>query len=466
MPAGADSFSLFPFSFPLYYSFMITSRQVINTYFSVTALYTLAVSVIWGINTLFLMDAGLDIFQVMVVNALFTAGMVIFEVPTGVVADTIGRKVSFLLCLLVLFVTTLLYVAAARFSWGVWAFAAISVFIGLGFTFFTGAVEAWLVDALDHTGYDKPHEQVFARGQAVFSAAMLIGTVGGGVLGQIHMSWPYIVRAALLVPTFFITLILMKDLGFKGRPLSVSTFSAEARKVFLDGVKFGWNQPILRLCVLAAFVEGLFFIYGWYSWQRYFLDLLNRELVWVAGIVAALMSVSMIVGNALVGRFSTDASRRPAIIAVNTAVRATVIVAAGLLGALTPPESRGVLVFSVVVFLYLVFGVSFGISGPIRMALVNRHIPSAKRATVLSVDSLFGEGGGVLGQTGLGYLSRRVSIPVAWVLGGAFLYLGYPLYRKVGAVEKELDEMGRGDTGGELERALRQAQDRRGGEWA
>ncbi len=419
---------------------MITSRQVISTYYCITALYTLSVSIIWGINTLFLMDAGLDIFQVMVVNAMFTAGMVIFEIPTGVVADTIGRKASFLLCISVLFVTTLLYVAAAGLSWGVWVFAGISVLIGLGFTFFTGAVEAWLVDALDHTGYDKPHEKVFARGQTVFSAAMLVGTVGGGFLGQIHLSWPYVIRAALLVPTFFITLILMKDLGFKSRTLSISTFGAEARKVFLEGVKFGWNQPVLRLCVLAAFVEGLFFIYGWYSWQRYFLDLLARELVWVAGVVAALMAVSMIAGNALVGRLSTDPSRRSAVIAINTVVRATVIVAAGLLGAFTPPEDRGVVLFSAVVLLYLIFGLSFGISQPIRMALVNRHIPSARRATILSVDSLFNEGGGVVGQTGLGLLSRSVSIPVAWIAGGAVLFLGYPLYRKAGTVERELEK--------------------------
>ena len=438
-------FPLLPFMIPLYYLSMITSKQVIATYYSITALYTLSVSIIWGINTLFLMNAGLDIFQVMVVNALFTAGMVIFEVPTGVVADTIGRKVSFLLCISVLFVTTLLYVAAADFGWGFWAFCSISVLIGLGFTFFTGAVEAWLVDALDHTGYDRPFERVFARGQAVFSAAMLIGSVGGGLLGQIHLSWPYMARAALLVPTFFISLLLMKDLGFESRPLTFSNFGGEAREILLDGIKYGWNQPVLRLCMLAAFIEGLFFIYGWYSWQRYFLDLLARELVWVAGIVAALMSVSMIIGNAIVGKLSTDASRRPGILVVNSVVRATTILAAGLLGALTPPEGRGVGVFSVVVLLYLIFGLSFGISNPIRMALVNRHIPSARRATVLSVDSLFNEGGGVVGQTGLGYLSRSVSIPIAWIVGGAVLYLGYPLYRKVGKVEAELEEMGRGD---------------------
>ena len=132
--------------------------------------------------------------------------------------------------------------------------------------------------------------------------------------------------------------------------------------------------------MLAAFVEGLFFIYGWYSWQRYFLDLLARELVWVAGIVAALMSVSMILGNSLVGRFSTDASRRPGIIAINSFIRATVILAAGLLGTLTPPEARGVGVFTAVVALYLIFGLSFGISNPVRMALVNKMIGDQEAA--------------------------------------------------------------------------------------
>ena len=441
-------FLLYPFPFHHYYFPMASSRQVLTTYYSITVFYTLSVSIIWGINTLFLMDAGLDIFQVMIVNALFTAGMVIFEIPTGVVADTIGRKASFLLCLSVLFVTTILYVAASELGWGFPVFCIISVFIGLGFTFFTGAVEAWLVDALDHTGYDKPHDRIFARGQAVFSASMLLGTVGGGILGQFDLSWPYIARASLFVPTFLITLFLMKDLGFEGKPLSVSTFGRQARDTFLDGVKHGWNHPVLRLCMAAAFVEGLFFIFGWYSWQRYFLDMLARELVWVAGVVAALMSVSMITGNALVGRFSGDTTRRSDVLAINAVFRATVIILAGLLGVLVPAQHRGVGVFIVVVILYLLFGLSFGMSNPIRMALVNKHIPSSRRATVLSVDSLFNEGGGVVGQSGLGYLSKSVSIPVAWVLGGAFLYLGHPLYRRAGKVERELvGSSGEGERG-------------------
>ena len=66
--------------------------------------------------------------------------------------------------------------------------------MGLGFTFYSGAMEAWLVDALSATGYAGLLDRVFARGQQVTGAAMLVGTVGGGLLGQIDLSLPYVVR--------------------------------------------------------------------------------------------------------------------------------------------------------------------------------------------------------------------------------------------------------------------------------
>ena len=132
---------------------MPPSRRILAGYFTLAGLYTLSAALIWGVNTLFLLDAGLSFFEVFVANAAFSAGMVVFEVPTGVVADTLGRRVSFLLSVSVLAATTLLYVALAQVDAGVVAFAVVSVFMGLGFTFYSGAMEAWLVDALAVSGY-------------------------------------------------------------------------------------------------------------------------------------------------------------------------------------------------------------------------------------------------------------------------------------------------------------------------
>ena len=73
------------------------ARAVQRTYLLLTLLSTLAASLTWGVNTIFLLDAGLSNTQAFAANAFCTAGMMIFEVPTGVVADAWGRRASYLL---------------------------------------------------------------------------------------------------------------------------------------------------------------------------------------------------------------------------------------------------------------------------------------------------------------------------------------------------------------------------------
>src|SRR5918999_4863838 len=138
-------------------------QRIIRTYLVITALFALSASLIWGINTLFLLEAGLDIFEVFVANAAFTAAMALFEVPTGVVADTRGRRVSFLLSESTLAVGTLAYVGVAAINGGLLLFCLAGVILGLGYTFYSGAVEAWLVDALKATGFQNELDGVFAR---------------------------------------------------------------------------------------------------------------------------------------------------------------------------------------------------------------------------------------------------------------------------------------------------------------
>ena len=130
-----------------------SADQVQRVYLLLTLLTTLATSFIWGINTLFLLDAGLSNTEAFAANAFFSIGMVIFEVPTGVVADTRGRRLSFLLGAATLLLSTLLYLAMWQVQAPFIGWAVASILLGLGFTFFSGATEAWLVDALGATGF-------------------------------------------------------------------------------------------------------------------------------------------------------------------------------------------------------------------------------------------------------------------------------------------------------------------------
>ena len=111
------------------------SGRTIAGYYTLAGLYTLSAAAIWGVNTLFLLDAGLSFFEVFVANGAFSLGTVLFEIPTGVVADTLGRRMSFLLSVSVLGLSTLAYVTLAAIDAGVIAFALASVVMALGFTF-------------------------------------------------------------------------------------------------------------------------------------------------------------------------------------------------------------------------------------------------------------------------------------------------------------------------------------------
>ncbi len=394
----------------------MTTRRVIASYFTIAGLYTLAAALIWGVNTLFLLSTGLDIFEVFIANAAFPAGSVLFEIPTGVLADTRGRRASFLLSVTILLAATLAYVAVAEAGGGLLAFSLVSVLMGLGFTFYSGAVEAWLVDALEATGYDGQLDRVFARGSMVTGAAMLVGTLGGGFLGTIDLALPYVVRAVLLAVVFAVAIATMHDLGFEPRALRFSDLPREMNRIARVSIAHGWHERPVRLLMMFSFVQWGFLTWGFYAWQPYFLDLLGRDAVWVAGVVAALISLSMVAGNVLVDWFSQFCGRRTTLLLWAAGVQTAAAVGVGLAGS-----------FWLAVALFLVVTAAMGVTGPVKQAYLHQAIPSAQRATVISFDSMMGNAGGILGQTGLGTLSRARSIADGYVVGGFATVMALPV---------------------------------------
>src|SRR6185436_17297119 len=96
----------------------------------------------------------------------------------------LGRRRSYLLGAFTLTVSTLLYLFMWQVRGPFWGWAVTSVLLGLGFTFFSGATEAWLVDGLSATQYKGRLDTVFAKGQIAGGIAMLTGTVAGGIIAE------------------------------------------------------------------------------------------------------------------------------------------------------------------------------------------------------------------------------------------------------------------------------------------
>jgi len=391
------------------------TRNVQNTYLMLLLTSTLATSFIWGINTLFLLDAGLSNLEAFAANAFFTVGMVLFEVPTGVIADTWGRRASYLLGASTLVISTLLYLLMWQMQADFWQWAIASMLLGLGFTFFSGAVEAWLVDALHFTKFDGELESVFSKGQIVSGIAMLGGSIAGGFIAQnTNLGVPFILRVVMLGLTFVVAFVLMKDLGFT--PVKGERPIKEVKRVLHASIKHGLKNPPVRWLMLAApFTSGVG-IYVFYAMQPYLLELYGDPKAYgVAGLAAAVVASSQIIGGFLVPLIRKQFSKRTTILL--TSIIITVI--ALLVFSLTSS-------FIIAVITLVIWGIVSASSMPVRQAFINGLIPSKQRATVLSFDSLMGSSGGVVIQPILGRAADVYSYATSFMIAGAIQVAALP----------------------------------------
>jgi MFS family permease len=406
----------------------VTPTIVRRTYYVLLLGNTLAASLIWGINTIFLLDAGLSNLEAFAANAFFTAGMVVFEVPTGIVADMWGRRTSFLLGTITLAATTALYVLLWRVEAPFWQWAVVSALLGLGFTFFSGATEAWLVDALRATGYDGTLESVFGRGQVMTGVAMLGGSAGGGVLAQTtSLAVPFVIRAVVLVLMFVVAFALMRDIGFtpdrQGRPV------AEMRRIARDSVTYGWRVPAVRYVMLSGAFTGGVAVYAFYALQPYLLDLWgDPEAYGIAGIAAAILAGAQITGGLLAPRLRKLVTRRTSALFLAEAIASVTVLLIGLITEFYP-----------VLVLTVVWGLVFAASTPIRQAYLNGLIPSQQRATILSFDSLTASTGGVVAQPALGRAADVWGYPVTYVVSGVLSALALPFIARARAENAPAD---------------------------
>jgi MFS family permease len=392
-----------------------TPGSIQRTYLVLLLGNTLAASLIWGINTIFLLDAGLTNLEAFAANAFFTAGMVLFEVPTGVVADTAGRRVSYLLGTVTLAASTLLYVLLWRIRAPFWQWAVVSILIGLGFTFFSGAVEAWLVDALKATGFNGELESVFGRGQVVTGVATLGGSVAGGLIAQqTNLGVPFVLRGVILVAMFAVAFRLMRDVGFS--PEKGGRVLTEIRKITSASIEYGLGVPAVRWLMIESLFTGGVGIYAFYALQPYLLQLYgDRRAYVIAGLAAAIVAGAQIIGGVAAPRIRRRFRRRTsALIAAATLG----VVVLGLMGVLQN--------FWVVIGLVAIWSLIFAASRPIRQTYMNGMIPSRQRATILSFDSLMGSAGGVWAQPVLGRVADVWGYGPSYVVGAAISAIALP----------------------------------------
>jgi predicted MFS family arabinose efflux permease len=311
--------------------------------------------------------------------------------------------------------STLLYLWMWRIAAPFWAWAFASALLGLGFTFFSGATEAWLVDALAFTGHGGKLDDVLARGQVVTGAAMLTGTLAGAYLAQwTDLGAPYLVRSLLLGLTLVAAWLWMHDLGFT--PERRTGIAREVRAVLRASIDNGWRQPTVRWLMLSGLCSGGVGIYAFYALQPYLLQLYgDAHAFGLAGLAAALVSGSQIASGLIAAQLRRLFTRRSHVLLWSAAL---VVAALWTLGSIASlPLALGIVI---------VWSLAFWAAAPVRQTLLNSLVPSAHRATVLSFDNLMTSAGGVVAQPALGRVADASGYAAAYLVCGAVQLTAIP----------------------------------------
>ncbi|NGQ96733.1 MFS transporter [Brevibacillus sp. SYP-B805] len=155
---------------------------------------------------LYLVERGLNMSQVGLIESLFHAVIVLFEVPTGMVADLYGRKHSLLMGSLLSFFYALLMMIGGHF----FVFSLAFALAGLAGTFRSGADNALLYDTLLHSGKTEDYTKVSGNMLAISLVAMSAAQWLGGVVAEFSWNWVYL-GMLMVNGLLFIPLLLMKE---------------------------------------------------------------------------------------------------------------------------------------------------------------------------------------------------------------------------------------------------------------
>jgi MFS transporter, DHA1 family, quinolone resistance protein len=421
---------------------MPATRSIEWRYYFVTFLFWFSTALPMAIFILLARARGLSLAELGLLTAIYSATIVLLELPTGGLADALGRARIAALSEAITLAGWILFLLSFSFPMFLIAF----ILNGVGRALSSGALDAWFVDALIAADPAVDLHPRLARAGAVTLVALGLGTLTGGAISQAFsflppdgtailtpLAVPGVIALPLrcLLMVAIVTLIREPRSSFQRRHAILAGFSA-VPQLLRDAAKLTADSRVLLRLLAVSAASGLVLSGLETLWQPRFAALIGSPAT-LSLLLSALLAGSFlfgVAGNLLAPHLARRLGDRPAAVcAVFHGLRGAFLVGLALQHG---PMLAGM-------FFWLVY-LGQGVVLSTHSLLLNEQIPSARRSSMLSIQSLVSYLGGILGSAGLGFIADRTSIPVAWGVAGGVLLVSWVLYLRIDAVRKESRE--------------------------
>jgi MFS family permease len=370
---------------------------------------------------------GLNPMQLVLVGTLLEVVCFLFETPTGIVADVYSRRLSILIGLFLVGVGFVIEGSIPHFA----AVLLCQVFWGIGATFLSGAVEAWITDEVG----DQQVGPVFLRGTQVG----LIGTVLG-ILGAVALGWNSVQVPVLAGGIGFLILSvallqIMPEHGFTRAEPGEAGRMADLMGMFHDGIVLARKRPVVGRLLAVSLVVGLSSEAFDRIWTVHVLENLERPSAFGLDNVALWFGAIHLVGT-LIGLLGTEVARRLHSESLHAGAPVRLLIAMAVIKVLATVGFARSPATWIALPLFWSRGVAEMIAGPVQAAWMNRNLEPRVRATVLSMAGQFNAVGQIAGGPPLGAIGNRVSVRGALVASGLVYAPVIWIYGRLAAAPK------------------------------
>jgi DHA3 family tetracycline resistance protein-like MFS transporter len=348
--------------------------------------------------------AGLTPLQLVLVGTTLELSVFIFEVPTGVVADVYSRRLSIIIGM---FLIGLGFLVEGTFPI-FWTILLAQVLWGVGYTFTSGATEAWITDEIGEEAAGK----AFLRGNQIDQIGSLAGIGLGILLGSLRISLPIQVGGILIALLGVFLILFMPETGFKPAPSEERNSWQNMAHTFRQGIKAVRARPALWTILSIGLIYGLYSEGYDRLWTKHVLDqfafpLADRfqPVFWLGLIRAVGMILS--VGAVELVRRKVKTDEHVAVARASWAISAILVVS--LFGFAL---AKSLLVAVIAIWL---ISMARNMIYPLYTAWVNQRLDSRVRATVLSMSGQVDAIGQVAGGPVVGLIGSWLSVQAALI---------------------------------------------------